>query len=47
MHGIREQEDEDDDENDIEGPCKRMTLHFLFFFGNLGGLKAFGVVYRE
>lgn len=28
MHGIREQEDEDDDENDIEsGQCKRMSLH--------------------
>lgn len=28
MHGIREQEGHEDvDENDIEAPCKRMSLH--------------------
>ena len=29
MHGIREEEGEDDDENDIESPCKRMSLHYF------------------
>lgn len=39
MHGIREQEDEDDEENDIESQCKRiLSLHCLDMIIDLFGV---------
>jgi hypothetical protein len=53
MHGIREQEDEDDEENDIEIQCNRiLSLHCLDIYDyrsfwciyNLGLFEGFGIM---